>query len=194
MIDKNNITGIILAGGKSSRMGTDKGFIMLNGKPFIEHIIEAMKPLVNHIIIVSNNLDYDVFNLKRVGDIIEDAGPLAGLYSGLYHSETENNLVLSCDVPLINSVVLNKLIDSFDDNKEVVQLQSQGKMLPLIAMYKKHCMHQCLELLQKGERRLITAVEQMNTKTIELDSELEQYIGNINTTSQLKALRHELEH
>ena len=88
MKNKKNITGIILAGGKSSRMGTDKGFVMYKNKAFIQHIIEAIHPLVDEIIIVSNNPDYDVFKLKRVNDIIENAGPLAGVYTGLFESET----------------------------------------------------------------------------------------------------------
>ena len=194
MIQKNNITGIILAGGKSSRIGSDKGFLTLNDSTFMTHIIKAIKPLVNNIIIVSNNSDYDIFNLKRAEDIIEDAGPLAGLYSGLYESETEYNLVLSCDVPLINSSVLNKLIEGFDAEKDVIQLKSKIKTMPLIALYNKQCMEKCIDLLQKGERRLRTVVEQFNTKTIELDPDLDQYVRNINTLSELKELRSELEH
>jgi molybdenum cofactor guanylyltransferase len=194
MIQKNNITGIILAGGKSSRIGSDKGFLTLNDSTFISHIIKAIKPLVNDIIIVSNNSDYDIFNLKRVEDIIEDAGPLAGLCSGLNESETEYNLVLSCDVPSINSAVLNKLIKGFDAEKDVIQLKSKNKTMPLIALYNKQCMEKCMDLLQKGERRLRTVVEQFNTKTIELDPDLDQYVRNINTLSELKELRSELEH
>jgi len=117
MKNKNHITGIILAGGKSSRMGTDKGFVLYKNKSFIQHIIEALQPLVDEIIIVSNNPDYDIFGLKRVSDLIENAGPLAGVYTGLDYSETENNLVISCDVPLINSETLTLLIDGIEDQK-----------------------------------------------------------------------------
>lgn len=194
MIDKKNITGIILAGGKSSRMGLDKGLLNLNGSTFMSHIIDAIKPLVNHIIIVSNNPEYDAFGYKRINDLIKDSGPLAGLYSGLYHSNTENNLVLSCDVPLIKTFVLEQLINFDNEEFDVVQLQSQGKTMPLIALYKKHCLHKCLELLDNDERRLRVAITQLNTKTISNDSEWNQYVKNINTTSQFNKLNHELEH
>ena len=63
MIEQKDITGIILAGGKSTRMGTDKGFLKFNGKSFIEYSIAALKPLVSQIIIVSNNPDYDISDL-----------------------------------------------------------------------------------------------------------------------------------
>ena len=194
MKDKNNITGIILAGGKSSRMGKDKGFLELNGKTFMSHIIEALKPVVKEIIVVSNASDYDVFNLIRVEDMIEDAGPLAGLYTGLFHSETENNIVLSCDVPLISTGVLKKLIDGFTSVADAIQIESQGKTMPLIAMYKKHCWKHFLKQLEQGERRMRVVVEGLQTKTLKLDTDSEQYVRNINTLSELKELRHELEH
>ena len=95
MKKKSTITGIILAGGKSSRMGEDKGFLKLNGKTFMSSIIAALNPIVGEIIIVSNNSEYDVFNLKRVADSMEDSGPLAGLYSGLLHSELKTILFLA---------------------------------------------------------------------------------------------------
>ena len=188
MIERDNITGIILAGGKSSRMGTDKGFLKFQGSTFLERIINSMKPLVNDIIIVSNNSDYNEFKYKRVEDIIESSGPLAGLYTGLYHSETKYNLVLSCDVPYINGKVLIQLIQEFDENTDVIQIESEGKTMPLVAIYKKQCLHRCLELLQNGERRLQVAVEGFKTKTISLDTGLEKYVKNINTMEQFKSM------
>ena len=194
MIDKKNITGIILAGGKSSRMGSDKGFLILNEASFIYHIIEALKPLVSDIIIVSNNQDYNVFGYRRVEDIIQNAGPLAGLYSGLSHSETTYNLVLSCDVPLIKTTVLNMLIEGFDDAFDCIQLQSQNKTMPLIALYKKKCMHTFKALLQDHKRRLQFAVEQLHTKTIILNPEFDEFVKNINTKQQLNDIKNAVEH
>jgi len=188
MIGKKHITGIILAGGKSSRIGSDKGFLLLNNKIFIQHIIEAMQPLVKEIIIVSNNTDYDVFNLKRVNDLIENAGPLAGVYSGLHHSNTENNLVLSCDVPLINTKTLKQLTHNIEENTDIIQLESIGKTMPLIAIYKKRCKSKFLELLHEGERRLRFAVKQCKVNTIVLNKELEKFTVNINTTHQFKEI------
>ncbi|OUR91131.1 hypothetical protein A9Q87_11705 [Flavobacteriales bacterium 34_180_T64] len=188
----NNITGIILAGGQSSRMGTDKGLLSLNGLLFIERIIKALKPLVDEIIIVSNNSIYDQFGFKRVTDSIQNAGPLAGLYSGLQQTTTKNNLVLSCDVPLINTEVLNVLVNNIDDNFQVIQLKSQNKTMPLIALYNKECMYICLELLQQGERRLRNAVNQLHTKTITIDAKFDTCVNNINTKDELNALRNDI--
>jgi molybdopterin-guanine dinucleotide biosynthesis protein A len=194
MISKRNITGIVLAGGKSSRMGSDKGLLTINNKTFVELVIDAMKPLVNKIIIVSNNAEHDQFGYRRVDDSIKDSGPLAGLYSGLKHSETEFNLVLSCDIPMIKTEILKKLVDTDLENYEVVQIESNTKTMPLIAMYKKQCMHKCLELLQQGERRLRVAVNQLKTKTIIIDAEFDQFVKNVNTKEDLKTINHAVEH
>ena len=86
------ITGIILAGGQSSRMGSDKGLISFNGSLFIEHVIKALKPLVKNIIIVSNNPDYDTFGYKRVSDLIN--------FPLMYSSANICNLYSLLNVPI----------------------------------------------------------------------------------------------
>jgi molybdopterin-guanine dinucleotide biosynthesis protein A len=180
-------TGIVLAGGKSLRMGTDKGLIKAKGKMLIEHVIDAMKPLVNDIILVSNEKKYDQLGHRRVEDEFQNYGPLAGLYSGLKHSKSESNLVLSCDVPSIQTKVLKKLIEIDDSSYDVVQVESQHQTMPLIALYKKSCMKTFLTLLQKNERRLRFAVNQMHTKTLVLDSKWQELVRNFNTKEDLKA-------
>lgn len=188
MIHKSNITGIILAGGKSSRMGTDKGMLVLKEKRFIQHIIDAMKPLVNNIIIVSDNANHDVFEVKRIEDAIKDAGPLAGLYSGLQYSKTDYNLVVSCDVPLITSTVLKKLIENHEEDYDVIQLESKEKTMPLTALYSKTCEQTIKNLLDKGERRMRFAVSRLKTKTIKLNDNLSSATTNINTKEQFDAI------
>ncbi|MDO5969088.1 molybdenum cofactor guanylyltransferase [Flavivirga aquimarina] len=188
MIDKRDITGIILAGGKSSRMGTDKGFLMLNEKPFIQHSIDALKPLVSDIIIVSDNTDYDTLGFKRITDTIKDAGPVAGICSGLEASNTHYNLILSCDIPLIKTEVLEKLITNIDTDSDIIQIESNGKTMPLIALYKKQCGRVFNSLLEKDERRLRIAVNQCRVKNISLDHTDYKTTMNVNTKEELKQL------
>jgi molybdopterin-guanine dinucleotide biosynthesis protein A len=190
MIEKKDITGILLAGGKSSRMGTDKGFLKLNKKSFIEYSMEALQPLVSQMLIVANNPDYDVFKIKRVDDLIKDAGPLAGIYSGLKHSKTEYNLVLSCDIPLIKTEILEKLMEAQDGCQDVIQIISNGKSMPLIALYKKTCATIFYKLLQNDERRLHVALNQCKVKNIILNSEYDLFTKNINTPEELKTIAH----
>jgi len=194
MIDKTDITGIILAGGKSSRMGTDKGFLMLNNKPFIQYSIDALKPLVSEIIIVSDDSKYEEFGLKRVNDITKNAGPVAGISSGLNASSTAYNLILSCDIPLITSEILQKLIVDFDVNTQIIQIESQGKSMPLIAMYKKEVAHIFNTLLKDDERRLRVAIKSCISKNIALEKEDEFTTMNVNTQNELKAIEDAYNH
>ena len=188
MKSKKNITGIILAGGTSSRMGTDKGLILYKNKAFVKHIIEAMEPLVDNIIIISNNIAYEVFGFKRYEDLIKNAGPLAGIYTGLRYSKTENNLIVSCDVPLINTIVLQKLIDQKNDTSQVIQLQCQGKNMPLIALYKKCCEMIFLKELVQNQRKVQKALKKCIVKIVIIDKTLEKVTANINTQKDLKLL------
>lgn len=180
-----SITGFVLAGGKSSRMGSDKGLLKICNKTFAQLVIEAMKPLVSDIIIVSNNNDHDKFGYKRIEDIITDSGPLAGIHAALNYSNTDYNLILSCDIPFITTKILRKLTEIDFQNYDVVQIKSQDKTMPLIALYHKNCKFKCIELLQKGERRLHVAINQWNVRTVLIDNKLESFVRNINTKNDL---------
>ena len=191
MVDKKNITGIILAGGKSSRMGTDKGFLLLNNKPFVQYSIDALKPFVSEIMIVSDNPDYDIFGLKRIQDITKNAGPVAGICSGLEASSTKYNLILSCDIPLIHSEILLKLIEAIDATSQIIQIESNGKSMPLIALYKKQVKGVFNDFLQADERRLRIAVNACNVKNIILEEENTLLTMNVNTQTDFKRVENE---
>ena len=188
MLNKNNITGIILAGGKSSRMGSDKALLKINNTTFIEKIIVVMQPYVDEIIIISDNINHDRFNTRREEDFVKDAGPLAGLLTGLNHAKHENVLALSCDIPLISEIVIETLINQADDDYEVNQIESDGKTMPLIAIYKKSCYQSIFRFLQNDERRLRVAVNSFKVKTIKLNLKDKNLVENINTKQQLEAL------
>ncbi len=194
MIGKNDITGVILAGGKSSRMGTDKGFLKFHGIPFVKYSIEAVAPLVSETVIVSNNVDYDVFKLKRFEDIIKDAGPLAGIYTALNQTNTDFILVLSCDIPLIKTEILEELVRAETSDFDVIQLVSKGRSMPLIALYHKRCEHRFYQLLQNGERKISAALKNCKVKDLLLRSDQEIFISNINTPEELKVLEHVVNH
>ncbi len=193
MSTKKNRTAIILAGGKSARMGSDKGLLLYKETPFTQHIINAVTPLVDHTIIVSNNSKYDTFG-DRVEDLIHDSGPIAGLHSGLTYSTTENNLVISCDAPLITTALMEKLIKYEDETIDCVQFEAAGKTIPLIALYKKKCTSLCEKLLLSGEKRLRTLIKELNTRTIQIPEKEQFMVANINTVEDLKAIKNAIEY
>ena len=191
MLLNQNITGIILAGGKSSRMGTDKGFIFFNGKTFINHIIDALKPLVNTIIIVSDLSQYGNLGYKQIKDVYPESGPLSGLYSGLLESDNDLNLVLSCDVPLISSEILRELLKAYSEGNNAVVCKANKRVMPLIALYNKNCSAVCDKLLKNDERRMTRFLEVLNSVSyLDLNESQAQQIKNINTTKDLNEIKY----
>ena len=89
MIWKKEITGIVLAGGKSSRMGQEKGLAEFDGKPMIAYALEALAPLCTEILISSNSNAYNHLGYRVVPDIIANSGPMGGIYSCMLQSQLE---------------------------------------------------------------------------------------------------------
>jgi molybdopterin-guanine dinucleotide biosynthesis protein A len=192
MLDKNNITGIVLAGGKSTRMGSDKGFVLWKEQPFVQHSIAALKPLVGELLIVSDHTTYDTLGYKRVQDSFPEAGPLSGLYSGLKESKTEVNLVLSCDVPLITSSILEKLLAGYHKGLDALVCKADDRIMPLVALYHKNCYQVCKTLLDNGERRMMQLLDTLpKTTYIVLDDNETRHVRNINSPTELKNIEDE---
>ena len=191
MLKNKNITGLILAGGKSSRMGVDKGFILYKDKPFIKHSIDALKPLVNKIIIVSDHIQYDSLGYKRINDVLPETGPLSGLYSGLLQSDSDLNLVLSCDIPLISSVILTKLLTAYTEGTNAVVCKVNKRVMPLVALYHKNCIGTCEALLKRDERRMMRLLETLDRVAyLELNEEQAKQVKNINNSKDLNDIKH----
>ncbi|MAO10553.1 MAG: hypothetical protein CMC07_06645 [Flavobacteriaceae bacterium] len=191
MTDASNITGIVLAGGKSTRMGEDKGFVSFNKKPFIFYSIDALKPLVGKILIVSDHKQYEALGYQCINDIYQEAGPLSGLYSGLKASKTELNIVLSCDVPLITSEIVLKLLKSYKKNDDAVVCKVKHRLMPLVALYTKNCEAICLELLQKNERKMMQLLKTLKqVRNLHLHELEATQLKNINNPTELNEIKY----
>ena len=186
---RKKLSGIILAGGKSSRMGSDKALLLYKNKTFLEHVVCAIKPLVDDILIISNNKEHQVDDCTTIPDLILNSGPIAGIYTGLKHSKTENNLVLSCDIPLVQTSILEFIIKNNEPDKEVVQLMNEQNCMPLIALYKKRLAPYFLSQLKRGERRLMHATKKLKTKEVFVKKEENAFLLNINTINEFKILQ-----
>ena len=96
------ISGFILAGGKSSRMGTDKVLLVFQEKPLIKHMIGLIRSMCDMVAISGQNSDYTSFGIELVPDLNSDCGPIAGIFSALKYSVSDWNLFISVDVPFVN--------------------------------------------------------------------------------------------
>jgi molybdenum cofactor guanylyltransferase len=97
MIRKNELTGIILAGGRSSRLGTDKGLLTIHGKTLLELAAESLAPFCSTLLVSTSNDLYQQFRYKTVPDLTPDKGPMMGVYSCLRESKTHHHLLLAVD-------------------------------------------------------------------------------------------------
>lgn len=186
---KKNITGIILAGGKSSRMGSDKGIVNLNGKKFVEHILEALLPNVNEVMIIANNDNYNYLGYKVINDKIKDCGPLGGIYTGLMDSKTENNIVVSCDIPFINSNLVKYIIEN-TSNADITVPIYKGNIEPLCAVYTKRTSDQIYNLIMNKDLKIQNIFKYFITKELYITKIQKFYTDklfvNINTPEELK--------
>ncbi|MGG0718987.1 molybdenum cofactor guanylyltransferase [Robertmurraya massiliosenegalensis] len=147
-------TGIILAGGKSSRMGTNKALLNIEGKMVIEHAVEELKSIVNNIIIVTNSFDeYSFLNLPMVKDEWKDMGPLAGIHAGLSFSKTEQNLIVACDMPFISATLGDVLLKQLEEYQAAIP-EISGQLHPLFAAYRKEVKDEAEKALEQKQLRI----------------------------------------
>ncbi|MFD2200174.1 molybdenum cofactor guanylyltransferase [Shivajiella indica] len=182
MTDKNNITGVILAGGKNSRMGSDKGLLQVGGKSIMERQIEVLQSLVKEIIIIHNGNNYGHLGVKIFKDIIPDSGPMGGIYTALMVSQTSKIFILSCDMPFISSELV-KMIFNEADNCDIAIPRHGKKLEPLCAVYDKSCLVTFKELLDQKALKMMDALDFFKVNEITVPQEIlaTQPFANINT-------------
>ncbi len=184
-----NISAYIVAGGESSRMGSDKGMLFLNETVFIAHIVKALRDAsIQNITIVSSNADYDFLNCNRIEDIYPNKGPVGGIFTALSHSKTEQNIILSVDIPLISADIITWLIANIDKEKLITQVKVGDKVSPLIAVYNKVTVSIFEEHLKREELKLRMVVEAIPNQTIEVPEKWQSLLQNINTKEDYQNL------
>ena len=135
---KQDMTGVILAGGENRRFGSQKALAKINGKRVIERIITEMKEVFsNNIIIVNDEELYREFNLKTYPDLVKGKGPLVGIYTALHHS-SKDIFVTACDMPFVSASVIRKIVDRLKGYDAVIPKHS-GKLHFLHAAYSLKC-------------------------------------------------------
>jgi molybdopterin-guanine dinucleotide biosynthesis protein A len=180
-MNESQLTGIILSGGKSSRMGKEKGLVDFQGKPLISHAILALKPLVDNIIIGANNHlnDYRKFGYTIIEDEVKNIGPIGGVLSALRNSDTKYNIILSCDMPFINAELLHYLNIKSQDYDVVVPIHDTDKIEPLCGIYSKDIIHVMEVAVENGNFKLRDIFENVRFKAIKVDASLPFYSDNL---------------
>ncbi len=168
------ITGIVLTGGKSSRMGHDKALFLYEGKSLLQRAVDFCSSFCDELLISSSNADHQIEGIYRVEDEIKNCGPIGGIYSCLKQSSNDWNFVLSVDAPFVQSDFIQFLKAETHNFDAVVPLH-EGKKEPLIAFYHKRILPEIKAKIQVDNYRLYFLLQEINTNYVESGEWLKQY-------------------
>lgn len=188
------VSGIILAGGRSSRMGRDKSLLELNNETIIERTVRELKDVTDEIVIASNsNMKYGLPGITEVPDIYPGRGPLAGLHAGLAAVKNQYAFVISCDMPFFIKELAIFLLTK-RDSYDVVVPRVQGWLQPLCAVYSRQCLEPIEGCLRADIRKVYQFYRQVKVLELEEDTlrqfgNLDKLFLNLNTSDQYQLLK-----
>ena len=200
MNDLNNIkqekivkySAVILGGGKSTRMGSDKGSLLINGKSFIETIAGNLADADELFLSTGENELYKLPGIRNIRDEYKDIGPVAGIHKALKSMKNEWLFAVACDMPFIDSAFAGQLLkNGLEENEEAVLIvprDKSGRYNMLGAMYHRSLYEKVTELINGGERKLRRIMELSGDKLVVTDITEERFLRNINTKEEYEAL------
>ncbi len=180
---KKQPCGIILAGGKSSRMGKDKCLLTVENQFFIEKVISVLKNFTGKILISANAEVYSRFGYETVSDKFKNCGPMCGIFSALQASKCHRNIVLPCDMPFISPKILEILIKHPAENIWAVY---KNKVYPTVGIYSAGLLPVLEEKIRNKQFKLMTLepfFEKINFDTFD-----EKCFVNVNTPGDYKKI------
>jgi molybdopterin-guanine dinucleotide biosynthesis protein A len=183
---RQDATAIILAGGQSRRMGTDKSLLPVAGEPMVQHIARQLSPAFDELLIGANDTEkFGFLNVAVVPDLEPDQGPLMGLLSCLERSSHDLNFVTGCDMPHVDLDLVQEMVRAADGLDIVMPLSPSGKFEPLFALYRRSVIGPARIVLGRGGRRIAHLFDHVKVKFVPLSSE--DSFSNLNTAEDYQA-------
>lgn len=184
--------GFVLAGGRSSRMGTDKALLKVGGRTLLETALSVVRSIAADAAVVGDRAKFSAF-----GTVIEDtypgAGPLAGIHAALRHSSADLNVILAVDLPFVSTELLSFLLDCAEETDAVVTVpRTASGFQPLCAVYRPAFAAAAEEALKEGKNKIDPLFSCVPTRIIS-ESELtaagfaEKVFSNLNTPEDVQA-------
>ena len=162
------VTGVVQAGGRSTRMGgRPKGLLELGGRRIIERVLDAVAPVVDDVLIVTNTPElYSFLDLPMVGDVYPDHGSLGGIFSGLVAARGEAAFVVACDMPFLHPAVA-RLVVARAGEADVVIPRVGGQLETMHAVYGKACLGPIQARLAAGQLKIVGFFD--SVRVVEID-------------------------
>lgn len=186
MIDVDSVAGVILAGGKSTRMGRDKALLQLNGKLFIQHITEELQSLFSEVVISANTSEYDFLRLPLVRDMYENCGPLGGIHAALGWVRKPHIMIVPCDAPFLTSSVFSTILEEAEPGAISVA-SALDQLQPLVGVYPKECLSSLEIFISSGGRKVMDFLAAAAHRVIEHPA-WEGKLQNINDMRHYRSL------
>lgn len=192
------VTGVILAGGASRRMGTNKALLKMGDTPLIEGVYRTLAALFHEVIIVTNTPEeYAFIPCRKVADIYPGFGAIAGLHAGLAASRTERVFVAACDMPFLNPDLIRQLCNSSAEVDAVVPLNGEGLREPLHAVYARSAAETARQVIEQDEKSILIVLDRIRTRLVTPEalrsiSAAEESFRNVNTPEEYGGLEHNM--
>jgi len=187
------LTGVILAGGKSTRYGTNKAFAEVQGVRLIERTIRVMGSVCPRLLLVTNTpAEYAYLHLPMVEDLIKGLGPLGGIYTGLEVIDDEDGLFVACDMPFLREDLLRYMVTLAGDFDAVVP-KVDWMVEPLHALYTKKCLPSMRKFIRSQELQILKFFQEIRVRYMEeaeirkIDPDLKSFF-NINRPEDLERI------
>lgn len=188
----SGITGVILAGGSSRRMGSNKALLQINGKTMIEKVYEIMSSLFDDVMVITNSPDeYSFLPCRKIPDIYPGYGCIAGLHSALTATGTDRIFITGCDMPFLNPELIKLLCNTSPEADAVVPVNMEGLLEPLHAVYAKSSLVTVSEMIAAGEKSILRLFERVRTTEIAPSEyahidQAEASFSNVNTPGEFQ--------
>jgi molybdopterin-guanine dinucleotide biosynthesis protein A len=165
-----DVTSIILAGGKNLRLGRNKAFELIGGKTIIDRVFERLEPISSQVVVVTSWKQFDIeldIDADVVADIYPEMGPLGGIYTGLTASTSDVNIVAACDMPFLNTELMEYMVDILADYDAVVPRLANEMIEPLHAVYSKNCLSRIDARLGAKKLSIHAFLDEVNVRYLE---------------------------
>ncbi len=193
-MDSADVCAVILAGGRSRRMGFNKALMDIGGKPMIRLLIDRIRPVTDRILISSNDsLSYKFLDFPVIPDHFAGHGPLGGFHSAMLHDSCSLFIVLACDLPNLKTPLIRTLVSLAEGFDAAIPRTRDGIAHPLCAVYRRTCLPSVERALKRGANKVIKTFldDSLAIRWVSPDEGnfKDTDLANINTPDDLRKVR-----